>query len=141
MSSSRGNDKLVFAILKTIRFVPKSCFAKQKSLSDLSDRAEFRLSTKRPVSELSQKMPRFASQSQAKKFKPFLSSIRDSLSPSLSTASSNPSPVFAASTPHNPNRLEQQVQSDPLLAGNVEQFNTALLAIHIFMPQGWLVSN
>ena len=62
-------------------------------------------------------------------------------SPSLSTASSNPSPVFAASTPHNPNRLEQQVQSDPLLAGNVEQFNTALLAIHIFMPQGWLVSN
>ena len=126
--SRRGNDRLVSAIFNTIRFVPKSCFAKQKSLSDLSERAEFRLSTKRPVSELSQKLPRFA-QSQAKKFKPLLSSTRASMQSPGELSQSQQSKlqakpsnsVFATSTPHNPTKLEQQVQSDPFLAGNGEQ--------------------
>jgi hypothetical protein len=120
---------LASAILKTIRYVPKSCFAKQKSLSVLSDKAEFsRLTKKRPVSEILQKMPRFSSHIQAKKFKPLLSSTRDSqLSPGdlsqsqprkLQAQTSNS--VSATSTSHSPTRLKQQVQSDPFLEGNTE---------------------
>ena len=127
------NDMLASAILKTIRYIPKSCFSKQKSQPDLSDKAEFsRLTIKRPVSEILQKMPRISSSSsQAKKFKPLLSSTRDCQFSPGDLSQSQPSKlqaqtnitVSATSTSQSPTGLKQQVHADPFLERNTKTSN------------------